>query len=322
MIGSNRPKISIAPMVDCTDRHYRYLMRLISPKILLYTPMITTGALLHGDAEKTLSYDVIEHPLAIQLGGADPDELAQCAAMAAQAGYDEINLNVGCPSSRVKKGRFGACLMREPQLVADCVAAMRQATTVPVTVKTRIGVDERDSYHEFTDFIATVAKSGCELFIIHARKAWLEGLNPKQNREIPPLMYEYVYQLQADFPTLHIELNGGLTTKAQIQAELANVPSVMLGRVAYANPYFIASLNELMNDEYLPDVHTVFQQYLPYAEQQLAQGVKLMAMGRHLLNLFHGLPGARLWRRYLSEHGYADTADLATLRAAYNAVNL
>lgn len=295
--------ISIAPMLDWTDRHCRFFLRLLSRRVLLYTEMITTGAVLRGDRQRLLAYDPAEHPLALQLGGSDPDELAQCACVAADWGYDEVNLNVGCPSDRVRSGRFGACLMAEPTLVAECIAAMRAVVAIPITVKTRIGVDERDSYQELVDFVGQVAVGGCQTFIIHARKAWLNGLSPKENREIPPLRYEVVHRLKQDFPNLSIVLNGGLTVLDQVADQLQRVDGVMLGRAAYENPYLLAEVDSRFFGSVAPLLsrHQVVRALLPYIEEELRQGTSLHCMTRHILGLFQGISGARAWRRTLSE---------------------
>lgn len=309
-------------MMDWTDRHDRYFLRLISRQVRLYTEMITTGAILHGDQDKLLRYDASEHPVAIQLGGSDPKELAAAADIAAAWGYDEINLNVGCPSDRVQTGRFGACLMAEPQLVADCVAAMGAAVAVPVTVKSRIGIDERDSYDHLIEFIGANADAGCTTFIIHARKAWLQGLSPRENREIPPLHYDVVYRLKRDFPALTIVINGGITDLDQVDAHLARVDGVMLGRAAYQNPYLLAEVDRRFFGDTRPPLsrHQVVEALLPYVEQQLAQGVHLSAITRHILGLFQGLPGARAWRRHLSEHTHRRGAGVEVLQVALRKV--
>src|SRR5579862_1638457 len=252
LLSHKSPLISVAPMMDYTDRHDRYFLRLIAPDVLLYTEMITAQALIHGDRNKLLAFDRAEHPVALQLGGSDPAMLAQCAQMGADVGYDEINLNVGCPSPRVSSGRFGACLMREPELVADCVAAMQAKVKIPVTVKCRIGVDEQDSYEALLQFVKQIAATGCHTFIIHARKALLSGLSPKQNREIPPLRYELVKQLKQDCPMLTIILNGGIKTIADIEAHLPAVDGMMIGRAAYSNPYMLAEIqSKLLNNKNL-----------------------------------------------------------------------
>ena len=298
-------RFCIAPMLDWTDRHGRFFLRLLSRHVRLYTEMVTTGAVLRGDRERFLAYDPAEHPLALQLGGSDPADLAQCTSIAADFGYDEVNLNVGCPSDRVQSGRFGACLMAEPDLVAECVAAMRSVVAIPVTVKTRIGIDDRDSYEELVDFVRRVAAGGCETFIIHARKAWLKGLSPRENREIPPLRYEVVDQLKRDFPDLSIVLNGGLTTLDQVAAQLNRVDGVMMGRAACENPFLLAGVDQrFFNSRESPiSRHQVVAAFTPYMKEQLRQGTPLHCMTRLMLGLFQGIPGARAWRRTLSEQG-------------------
>lgn len=302
-------------MLDWTDRHCRYFHRLISQHALLYTEMVTTGALIHGDHHRFLQFDAAEHPLAFQLGGSNPHDLALSAKMVEDYGYDEVNLNVGCPSDRVQNGRFGACLMAEPELVAECVAAMKQAVAIPVTVKSRIGIDERDSYEELAHFVATVAAAGCETFIIHARKAWLSGLSPKQNRDVPPLRYDVVYRIKQDFPQLAIILNGGITTLDQAEAILQYVDGVMVGREAYHNPYLLADVDRrFFGASAEPRSRDMIMQLLiPYIQQQLDDGVRLHSVSRHILGLFHGEPGARGWRRHLSENACKSGADIQVI---------
>ncbi|MEP3244545.1 MAG: tRNA dihydrouridine(20/20a) synthase DusA [Sneathiella sp.] len=312
--------ISIAPMLDWTDRHDRYFLRLITSKALLYTEMVTTGAILFGDEARHLDFDAAEQPVALQLGGSDPEALAKCAKIAEGYGYQEINLNVGCPSDRVQNGRFGACLMGEPKTVADCVAAMRGATSLPVTVKNRIGIDDLDSYQHLVDFTGTVKEAGCETFIIHARKAWLTGLSPKENRTIPPLDYPRVYQLKKDFPDLEIILNGGITTLEEIDAHLENVDGVMVGREAYQNPYFLAAIDKRyfgLSDK-APERQDVIRNILPYIEREMEKGVPLKSITRHMLGLFQGRPGAKAWRRHISENAHLKdaTPDVLTEAAA------
>lgn len=300
-----KPLISVAPMMDCTDRHDRYFLRLIAPDVLLYSEMITSNALIHGDPDYLLGFDLAEKPVALQLGGSDPHLLAQCAKMGEEFGYNEINLNVGCPSHRVSSGRFGACLMREPGLVADCVAAMQAKVTIPVTVKCRIGVDNQDSYEELHHFVQLIADAGCQTFIIHARKAWLSGLSPKQNREIPPLRYDVVRQIKQDFSGLTIILNGGIKTITDIDDQLPYVDGVMIGRAAYANPYLLASIQKkYFHHHTVLTRHEVIRELIPYIRQQLKNKVKLTAITRHILGLFQGKPGAAAWRRYLSQHAH------------------
>ncbi len=302
-------------MLDWTDRHCRYFHRLLSQHALLYTEMVTSGAILHGSRERHLQFNTAEHPLALQLGGSNPADLAVCAQIVADYCYDEINLNVGCPSDRVQNGRFGACLMAEPQLVAQCVAAMREAVPLPVTVKSRIGIDDRDSYQELTQFIRTVAAAGCETFIVHARKAWLSGLSPKQNRDIPPLRYDMVFQLKQDFPNLEIVINGGIITLESSLELLNQVDGVMLGREIYHNPYLLAEVDRTIfsADHPIQSRQEVVLAMLPYIEQQLQQGERLHSITRHLLGLFHGVDGARAWRRHLSENASKRGADQQVL---------
>lgn len=313
---------SVAPMMDWTDRHERFFLRLLSRRTTLYTEMITTGALIHGDAERFLKFHPDEHPVAIQLGGSDPADLARCAKMAAVRGYDEVNLNVGCPSDRVQAGRFGACLMLEPRLVADCVDAMASAVDVPVTVKSRIGVDEQDSFDALCKFVEGVAAAGCQRVIIHARKAWLTGLSPKENREIPPLKYDVVYAVKQQFPHLEIVLNGGVETVADAKMHLDEVDGVMMGRAAYQNPWVLSDVDcEIFGDE--PNARSrsdIILAYLEYVEREFANGVPVKAMTRHLMGLFNGVRGARAWRRYLSENAPRPDAAPAILRSALSLV--
>lgn len=316
--------LSVAPMMDWTDRHERYFLRLFSRHILLYTEMVTTGAVLHGDRERLLGYDTREHPLALQVGGSDPEALAECARIGQDYGYDEVNLNVGCPSDRVQTGRFGACLMAEPDLVARCIDAMRRAVEVPVTVKTRTGIDDRDSYGELTHFVQTVAGAGCKVFVVHARKAWLKGLSPKENREVPPLRYDRVYGLKQDFPDLEIVLNGGIQTQDQIREHLDAVDGVMIGRAAYQNPYFLASVDQAFYGKKrpIPTQHEILERFIAYVETQLEQGVRLGQMTRHILGLFQGVPGARAWRRHLSEQVHRAGAGVEVIQKAAQQVDV
>ncbi len=315
-------RFCIAPMMDWTDRHDRYFLRLISRHAVLYTEMVTTGALLHGDTERFLRYDQAEHPVALQIGGSEPADMARCARLAEDAGYDEVNINVGCPSERVQSGSFGACLMAEPQLVGDCVAAMSAAVSIPVTLKSRIGIDERDSYEALCEFIETVAQAGCRTFIVHARKAWLKGLSPKENREVPPLNYQVVYRLKQDYPQLEIIINGGIKTLSGAQAHLPRVDGVMMGREAYQNPYVLAEVDRLFYGDAhpVPSRHEVLEAFLPYVAEELASGTYLGHMSRHILGLFQGMPGAKRWRRYLSENAHKPGADVELLRQAANLV--
>ncbi len=308
-------------MLDWTDRHCRYFHRKLSKQTLLYTEMVTTGAILFGKGDY-LQFSSQEQPVALQLGGSDPKELAQAAKIGAERGYAEINLNVGCPSDRVQRGRFGACLMAEADLVAQCVDAMRQVVEVPVTVKHRIGIDEQDSYQFMLDFVGKVHEAGCDIFITHARKAWLSGLSPKENREVPPLDYPRVYQLKKDFPQCHISINGGIQTLAEVKQHLEYVDGVMLGRAAYQNPYLLAEADSLIfaSADEAPTREDVVQAMLPYIEQQLAQGVRLNSIIRHMLGLYQSVPGARAWRRFLSENGRGDDKTVAVLEQAMELV--
>ncbi|MGX2039569.1 tRNA dihydrouridine(20/20a) synthase DusA [Methylocaldum sp. MU1018] len=296
--------LSIAPMMDWTDRHFRYFARLISRQVLLYTEMVTTAAILHGNRDHLLKFHPDEKPLALQLGGSDPAALAECARIAEAYGFNEVNLNVGCPSDRVQNGRFGACLMAEPELVSGCVAAMAGATSLPVTIKTRIGIDEKDSYEDLARFIEVVSSSGCRTFIIHARKAWLKGLSPKENREIPPLRYDVVDRIKKDYPALEIIVNGGILDLDQAELHLDRLDGVMIGRAAYHRPYLLAEADRRFfgDDRPVRSRRQVVEALLPYLEAELAQGVRLHAITRHILGLYHGMPGGRAWRRHLSEH--------------------
>jgi len=309
--------ISIAPMMDWTDSHDRYFLRLISPNALLYTEMITTQALIHGDRNYLLRFNPEELPLALQLGGCNPSDLALCAKMAEDKGFSEVNLNVGCPSDRVQHARFGACLMAEPCLVAECIHEMQQAVGIPVTVKTRIGIDDQDSYEHLTRFVSTIAETGCSVFIIHARKAWLKGLSPKQNREIPPLRYDVVERLKKDFPQLTIVLNGGIKTLGAVKEQLAIFDGVMLGREAYHNPYFLASIEqEVFNNKDVLSREEVVLALIPYIQECLAKGDRLHSITRHILGLFKGEQGAAHWRRYLSQHANLPAADVKVVEEA------
>ncbi|NRA60590.1 MAG: tRNA dihydrouridine(20/20a) synthase DusA [Psychrobium sp.] len=310
-------KISIAPMLDWTDRHYRYMARLISKHQLLYTEMVTTGAIIHGKGDY-LSYNEQEHPVALQLGGSDPKALAICAIKAQDYGYDEININVGCPSDRVQNGKFGACLMAEPTLVAQAVDAMKQVVDIPITVKHRIGIDNQDSYQFMTDFVGEVSEAGCDTFIVHARKAWLSGLSPKQNREIPPLDYERVYQLKRDFSDLTISINGGIKDLVAAQQHLQHVDGVMIGREAYQNPYLMSQVDAMFFDDHhaVTSRHEIVHIMMQYIEQHLSKGGRLNHISRHMLTLFQSVPGAKQWRRYLSENAHKPGAGIEVVEAA------
>ncbi len=315
-------RISIAPMMDCTDRHDRFFLRLLSPHVLLYTEMVTSAALIHGDYRYLLQYHPFEHPLALQLGGSDPQDLRHCATLGEDAGFDEINLNVGCPSDRVQSGKIGACLMLEPERVADCISAMRHAVAIPVTVKCRIGVDNQDSYEHLMNFVKTVSSAGADVFIIHARKAWLKGLSPKENREIPPLRYEVVKQVKQDFPKLKIILNGGIKSLAEIDAHLQTVDGVMIGREAYAKPYFVGEIEKryYSPQQDLPSRAAIVKGLLPYIQEELEKKTKLSSIIRHILGLYHGQPRANKWRRYLSEHAHRQDAGLEVIQEALRCV--
>jgi tRNA-dihydrouridine synthase A len=315
-------RVSVAPMMDWTDRHCRHFLRLLAPRTLLYTEMIVAQAIVRGDHARLLAYDPAEHPVALQLGGCDPELLARAARIGAEAGYDEINLNVGCPSDRVQSASFGACLMARPPLVADCVAAMRAAVDVPVTVKCRIGIDDTDSYEFLLAFVDAVAAAGCETFIVHARKAILAGLSPRENREIPPLRYETVWRLKAERPALEVIINGGLKDESVATAQWARVDGVMIGREAYHNPTFLARLDRLAWPEAAPPVPApaeVVAAMRPYIERELATGQRLHSMTRHMLGLYAGRPGARAWRRVLSELGNRTGAGFSVVADAVEA---
>jgi len=313
--GDMRWRLCVAPMLDWTDRHCRYFHRLLTHQTLLYTEMVTTGALIHGDVGRHLRFNPEEQPVALQLGGSDPADLAHCAKLGAQWGYAEINLNCGCPSERVQRGAFGACLMNEPQLVADCVKAMVDAVNVPVTVKHRIGIDQSESYDFVRDFVGEVSRAGCPTFIVHARNAWLKGLSPKDNRDIPPLRYDWAYRLKKDFPELVIVINGGVTTTAQVKEHLNHVDGVMLGREAYHNPWWLSEWDQAFFPSQLSSLilaesaaetvtrETIELQMVDYMTREAAQNqTPWPSIARHMLGLRHGLPGARHWRRVWSDH--------------------
>ena len=309
-------------MMDWSDHHCRYFWRLISRQALLYTEMVTTGALIHGDRDRFLHFNAEEHPVALQLGGSDPIDLARCARWAEDWGYDEVNLNCGCPSDRVQSGMFGACLMAQPALVAECVRAMRDACTLPVTVKHRIGIDHMESYEELVAFIAPIAEAGCEVFIVHARKAWLQGLSPKQNREVPPLNYPWVYRLKQEFPDLDIVINGGIQSIADCESHLEQVDGVMIGREAYQNPWMLARVDSRLfgRDDPAASREEVMDALIPYVSEQLARGSNLNHITRHILGLYQGVPGAKRFRRHLSENAYKKEAGVEVLKDAYSLV--
>ncbi len=297
-------RVSVAPMMEWTDRHCRYFLRLLSPDVLLYTEMVTAAALIHGDADRLLEFRAEEHPVALQLGGSDPALLAGAAKLGEQADYNEINLNIGCPSPRVQSGSFGACLMADPQLVADCVAAMAEAVDIPITVKTRIGIDDHDSYEFLRDFVATVADAGCEVFIIHARKALLSGMSPKENRQAPPLVYERAYRIKQEFPNLAIVVNGGIDSTDQVGAHLEKLDGVMIGRHAYHHPFWLCQAQRQIYPETkytAPNREQVLRQMNRYLQECAAQGVRPHAVTRHMMGLYAGEAGGKRWRRFLSE---------------------
>jgi tRNA-dihydrouridine synthase A len=310
--------VSIAPMMERTDRHYRYFMRQITRHTLLYTEMITTAAIIHGDRHKLLDFSAIEHPLILQLGGDNPQELAECARIAADFGYDGLNLNVGCPSSRVQNGNFGACLMARPEKVAEAVAAMQQAVTIPVSVKHRIGIDDLDRYEDLLNFVKIVAEAGCQHFIVHARKAWLQGLSPKENRDIPPLRYGDVHRLKQELPHLSIDINGGITTIEGVKEQLRYVDAVSIGRAAYDNPYLFVTVDrDFFNDSITAKTrHEVVEAMFPYMEEWLQQGGKLNSITRHMLELFAGVAGTKAWKRHLSKNICRTGANVGVVREA------
>ncbi len=315
-------RFCVAPMMEWTDRHFRYFARLLSSSTVLYTEMVTSGAILFGDEERHLAYNEEEHPLALQLGGSDPEDLAKCAQIAERRGYDEVNLNVGCPSDRVQNNMIGACLMAHASLVRNCLKAMSDACSVPVTIKHRIGIDELESEQFLFDFVGTVRESGCHTFIVHARKAILEGLSPKQNREIPPLIYPRVYRLKEEFPDLEIIINGGIKTLEECREHLQHTDGVMLGREAYQNPWLLSQVDAQIykRPAKVMTRHEALRAFFPYVESQLSQGLKLNYMTRHILGLFHACPGGKQFRRHLSENAHRPGAGIDTLQAALDLV--
>jgi tRNA-dihydrouridine synthase A len=316
-------RISIAPMMEWTDRHYRFFARQITTKTLLYTEMITTGAILHGDFERYLRFDAQENPIAVQLGGSDPSALTKCARICEDFGYDEINLNVGCPSDRVQVGKIGACLMAEPNLVAECINAMSSVVDIPVTIKHRIGIDDLDSYENLFNFVSIVAGSGCDTFIVHARKAILSGLSPKQNRSVPPLNYPMVYQLKQDFPELEVIINGGILTLDEAEQHLKHVDGVMIGREAYHNPFILSEVDSRFyaSDPQHLSRMDIIQNFIPYIQGELDKGVKLQHITRHILGLFHAQPNGKLWRRYLSENAHKSGASIEVVKSALKLIS-
>ena len=315
-------RFCVAPMLDCTDRHERYLARLISKHAVLYTEMITTGALIFGDRSRFLDFSEVEHPVALQLGGSDPDAMTQSAELVQKWGYDEVNINVGCPSDRVQSGSFGACLMTTPDLVAKNVKAMSSAVDIPVTVKCRIGVDEQEPRDALWALVEASANAGCSMFLVHARKAWLKGLSPKANRDVPPLDYPLVYQLKQAFPELEIILNGGINSLDQCLTHLEHVDGVMMGREAYSNPYLMSKVDASLYQDTSPvrSRDDVLNDYIDYAKERMAEGARLNHLSRHIVGLFHGEPRSRLWRRYLSENAHKAGSGIEVMRDAYQAM--
>ncbi len=321
-IPPHRWKLSVAPMMDWSDKNCRYFHRLLTRHALLYTEMVTTGALIHGEVPRHLRYNAEEHPLALQLGGSEPADLAKCAQLGESWGYDEINLNCGCPSERVQRGSFGACLMNEPLLVAECVKAMVDVVQVPITVKHRIGIDKSESYDFVRDFVGTVSEAGCQTFIVHARNAWLKGLSPKENREVPPLRYDWAYRLKSDFPALTIVINGGITTNEQVAAHLLHLDGAMLGREAYFNPWWLASWDAAFYEAEATALtrESVEARMCDYmAREMAAHGTPWLTMARHMLGLRHGLPGSRHWRQVWSNHRLKDLSPHAVMKLAHAA---
>lgn len=309
---------SVAPMLDWTDRHERYFLRLISQHALLYTEMVTTGAIIFGDRDRYLQFNNEEQPVSLQLGGSDVKHLAECTKIAEDYGYDEVNLNLGCPSNRVQNGSFGACMMAEPELVGECISAMQQAVKIPVSAKTRIGIDDKDSFEELVHFVGTLHEAGCENFVIHARKAILNGLSPKENRTIPPLKYDVVYKIKELFPQCHISLNGGVKTLGDTLQHLKHVDGVMMGREAYHNPYLLSEVDRLIfNDDHtVLTRHQLVESMFPYIEKEMAKGVRLQSIVRHILGVFQGVKGTKAWKRYLSENAHKADAGLDVLKHA------
>ncbi|MGH1540852.1 MAG: tRNA dihydrouridine(20/20a) synthase DusA [Arenicella sp.] len=311
-------RFCVAPMLDCTDRHDRYFLRLISRHAVMYTEMVTTGALLFGDTARFLDFDPAEHPIALQLGGSDPEAMTRCAELAQQWGYDEVNINVGCPSDRVQSGSFGACLMQQPELVADNVRKMQAAVDIPVTVKCRIGVDEQEPRDALWRLVERCSEAGCATFLVHARKAWLQGLSPKQNRDVPPLDYELVYELKRSFPELQIILNGGVKSLQECEQHLQQVDGVMMGREAYANPYILAEVDALLYADLhpVPNRDQILDSYVQYCDKKLQEGYRLNQLARHIVGLYHAQPKSRLWRRHLSENAHLPGSGIEVLTQA------
>lgn len=311
-------RFCVAPMMDWSDRHCRYLWRLISKNALLYTEMVTTGALLQGDRDRFLKFNPDEHPVALQLGGSNPKHLALCSRLAEEWAYDEVNLNCGCPSDRVQNGMIGACLMAHPSLVTDCLKAMQDSVSIPVTIKHRIGIDNMDEYQGLVDFVGSIAESGCSTFIVHARKAWLQGLSPKENRDLPPLLYDHVYRLKQTFPELTIVINGGIKSLEECKVHLQQVDGVMIGREAYSNPFLLADVDKQLFQVNATPVsrQDILTDYIAYCDDQLEQGTRLHHMSKHILGLFQGIPGARAFRRVISENAHRNGADTSVIKSA------
>ena len=316
-------RFCVAPMLDWTDRHCRFFLRLISQHAVLYTEMITTGAILYGDTERHLAMNASEHPVALQLGGSDPHDLAAACKLAEKYAYAEINLNCGCPSDRVQNGMFGAIMMKNAEITANCISSMVEASSLPITVKHRIGVDDYDSYDFLCQFVGTVAEAGCNTFLVHARKAWLKGLSPKQNREVPELNYERVYQLKKDFPNIEIVINGGITTLDDSITHLHKIDGVMMGREAYTNPYLLSDVDSRIygSKTAVKTRADIAEQFLQYVDNEMSKGVRLHAMTRHILGLFHGMPGARQFRRHISENAYKPKSTIDVLTTALEATS-
>lgn len=316
-------RFTAAPMMDWSDSHCRSFWRLLTKEAVFYSEMITTGAIIHGDRKRFLDFNAGEHPLALQLGGSDPKALAECARIAEDWGYDEINLNCGCPSERVQNGMIGACLMAEPKLVAECISAMQGAASIPVTIKHRIGIDDMEDYPGLVNFVTNVAAAGCKTFIVHARKAWLKGLSPKENREVPPLQYDKVVQLKKDYPELEIIINGGITTLDQSLTLLQQVDGVMLGREIYSNPYLLAEVDQKIYGSSSPVIsrEEIMENFMVYTAEQLQKGVRLNHMTRHILGLYNGMPGSRRFRRVISEQAHLPNAGIDVLKRALEALN-
>lgn len=313
---------SVAPMLDWTDRHERYFLRLISHHALLYTEMVTTGAIIFGDRDRYLQFNKEEHPVALQLGGSDVKHLAECTKIAEDYGYDEVNLNLGCPSNRVQNGSFGACMMAEPELVGECIAAMKQSVEIPVSAKTRIGIDDKDSFEELVHFIGTLHEAGCENFVMHARKAILKGLSPKENRTVPPLKYDVVYKIKELFPQCHFSLNGGVKTLDETLMHLKQVDGVMMGREAYHNPYLLSDVDRLIfeDDHAVLTRHQIVESMFPYIEKEMQKGVRLQSIVRHMLGIFQGVKGTKAWKRYISENAHKTDSGLDVLKHALTLV--